>query len=148
MTRRTDRGKAALGCYSHAADPSAAERSLRTSRTHLREDSHRAPDELVFCTGKGTSFNRSNVRQRILGAAIEAANNKLKQASKPPVAGDHEPYLSENVRLAALRGRRLACVRDGADGAHELGAGARGLCPQDGPPAPDGSADGRADSRR
>jgi len=41
---------------------------------------------VVFCTGKGTPFNRSNVRQRILGGAIKAANEKLKKAGKPPIA--------------------------------------------------------------
>lgn len=55
-------------------------------KAHKATSRYSELDELVFCTSKGTPFNRSNVRQRILGGAIEAANEKLKKASKPPIA--------------------------------------------------------------
>jgi len=138
---KTDAGRRTVGVTPWLLD------ELKANKASSR---YSAPDELVFCTGKGIPFNRSNVRQRILGGAIAAANNKLRRRSSEPLicGGDHEPDLPADIRLAALRGRRLACVCDGADGTHELGAGARGLCPQDGPPARDGSAHGRADPRR
>lgn len=55
-------------------------------KAHKAESRYSEPDELVFCTGKGTPLNRSNVRQRILGRAIEAANEKLKKVGKPRIA--------------------------------------------------------------
>jgi integrase len=55
-------------------------------KAHKAASPYSVPDELVFCTGKGTPFNRSNVRQRLLGGAIASANNKLKKASKPLIA--------------------------------------------------------------
>ena len=60
--------------------------ALDELKAHKAASRYSAPDELVFCTGKGTSFNRSNVRQRILGGAIKAANEKLKKAGKPQIA--------------------------------------------------------------
>jgi integrase len=54
-------------------------------KTHKLASRYCEPDELVFCTSKGTPFNRSNVRQRILGGAIEAANKKLTKAGKPRI---------------------------------------------------------------
>jgi integrase len=55
-------------------------------KAHEAASRYSETDEIVFCTSKGTPFNRSNVRQRILGGAIERANEKLKKASKPPIA--------------------------------------------------------------
>ena len=57
-------------------------RGLDELKAHKLDSKFPDQNDLVFCTSRGTAFNRSNIRQRILGAAIKRANEKLAKASK------------------------------------------------------------------
>jgi len=76
---KTDAGRRTVGVTPWLLD------ELKANKASSR---YSAPDELVFCTGKGIPFNRSNVRQRILGGAIAAANNKLRRRSSEPLIAE------------------------------------------------------------
>ena len=93
---------------------------------------------VVFCTGKGNAVQPfecppANSRRRDQGSEREAEEGRQAADRR----GDHEPHLPTDVRLVALRGRCLTRLRDGSDGAHELGPRARGLRAEDGAPARD-----------
>jgi integrase len=51
-------------------------------KTHRMASSSPGPDELVFPTRNGTARDRGNVRQRVLGSALKAANAKLARRGK------------------------------------------------------------------
>jgi integrase len=54
-------------------------------KTHRMASGSPEPDELVFVTRNGTARDRGNVRQRVLGSAIAAANKKLDKVGKAPI---------------------------------------------------------------
>jgi integrase len=55
--------------------------------THKAAARYAAPDALVFSTRTGRPHNRSNVRSRTLGKAIEQANEARGKEEKSPIAG-------------------------------------------------------------
>jgi integrase len=54
---------------------------------HRANSKYTAPDDLVFCTGRGTPHLRGNIRRRIVGGAVERANAALIKAGRQPIAG-------------------------------------------------------------
>jgi hypothetical protein len=46
-------------------------------KLHRADADHLAVDDLIFCTTNETPLDRSNIRTRISGKAVEAANPKL-----------------------------------------------------------------------
>jgi len=54
-------------------------------KTHRMASGSPEPDALVFLTRNGTPRDRGNVRQRVLGSTIKAANAKLAKAGKAPI---------------------------------------------------------------
>jgi hypothetical protein len=103
----------------------------------------------VFATRNDTARQRSNLSRQILRPAILAANEaRVKGRAVGDQVRRDEPQPAEDLREPALRGRRLARLRDVADGARELGARARGLREGDGTEARRWRPDGRARPRR
>jgi integrase len=52
-----------------------------------RADAKRAnPDDLFFCTSKGTPLNRNNIRTRVVGKTVAAASENLTKAGRPRIA--------------------------------------------------------------
>jgi integrase len=61
---------------------------LREELTLHRADSeYTDPDDLVFCTGRGTPHLRGNIRRRMVGEAVERANAALTKAGRQPIVG-------------------------------------------------------------
>jgi integrase len=54
-------------------------------KTHRMVSGEPERDALVFPTRNGTARDRGNVRRRVLGSAITAANKKLAEAGKAPI---------------------------------------------------------------
>jgi integrase len=54
-------------------------------KLHRANAQHSDPDDLVFCTAKGTPLNRNNIRTRVLGKAVERANVSLVERGLPRI---------------------------------------------------------------
>jgi integrase len=56
-------------------------------KRHRADSRHAGPEDLVFCTSKGTTLNRNNIRTRVVGKAVERANVALAKAETPTIQG-------------------------------------------------------------
>jgi len=60
---------------------------IEEMKLHRAQSRQAEPDDLVFPTRRGTPQNRSNIRSRVLGAAVKRANEKRTEAGLPPIVG-------------------------------------------------------------
>ena len=59
--------------------------ALDELKLHRANSPHPEPEDLVFCTGKGTPLNRNNIRTRVLGKAVAKASQALEKTGMPRI---------------------------------------------------------------
>jgi integrase len=91
---------------------------LRDELAAHKAGAYRAgPDDLVFPTGTGGQRDKDNVRNRILAAAIERADQILAQRGHPPLPSGLTPHKLRHTFASIL----VACGEDPASVMAQLG---------------------------
>jgi integrase len=59
--------------------------ALDELKLHRANSAYPEPEDLVFCTSRGTPLNRNNIRTRVLGKAVAKASDALEKTGMPRI---------------------------------------------------------------